>query len=465
MSKAFQTTSSRAVVREGVLDAIKIGSGETYLSAFGVFLGGTAMQIGALSTLPPLLGAVAQSLGVWIIERIKSRRRILSVAMVLQGLLWVPIALVPFLFGEGPSAVSALIVIVALYQLTIGVISPIWSSLIGDVIPSETRGQFFGFRNKWIAIATFVSLGLTGAIVHQAKGFGATRYGFLAIFLLAAVARVWSSFSFRAVDDPSFHISDESKFSFWKFVSRTRQSNFAKFVLFVSSMNFAVAVAGPYYAMYMLKDLAFTYVEFTLVVATAVVAQFTVMRSWGAVSDQFGNRKIMAVCGWLVAINPFFWLVSSNLWWIIFAQLYSGFFWSGFNLAAANFVFDAVTPPKRARCIAYQSIVNGVLVFIGAFFGGFLLTYYPDWLTHRLGLWTPESTFLVLFFLSGVCRVAVVYFLLPSFKEVRPVLPIRGHELLIRVSSLRPLSGASFALISDDETGESKRVDGKKPLA
>jgi MFS family permease len=230
-------------------------------------------------------------------------------------------------------------------------------------------------------------------------------------------------------------------------------------------MNFAVAVAGPYYAMYMLKDLAFTYVEFTIVVAAAVVAQFIVMRSWGVVSDQFGNRKILSVCGWLVAINPFFWLVSSNLWWIIFAQLYSGFFWSGFNLAAANFVFDAVTPPKRARCIAYQSIVNGVLVFIGALAGGCLLTYYPDWLTRRFGLWTPESAFLVLFLLSGVCRVAVVCFLLPSFKEVRQVLPIRGHELLIRVSSLRPLSGASFALLSDDDPDESKSVDGKKPLS
>jgi MFS family permease len=195
---------------------------------------------------------------------------------------------------------------------------------------------------------------------------------------VAAVARLLSSAPLRHVSDPTLHVPSESKFSFWQFVSRTRQSNFVKFVLFVSFMNFGTAISGPYFAMYMLQDLAFSYHEYTLVVASVVLAQFVVMRSWGAVSDQFGNRKILLLCGTLVSINPMLWLISSKLWFVLLIQLYSGVFWAGFNLAAANFVFDAVTPPKRARCIAYQSIINGVFVVSGSMSGALIATHIPE---------------------------------------------------------------------------------------
>jgi hypothetical protein len=39
-------------------------------------------------------------------------------------------------------------------------------------------------------------------------------------------------------------------------------------------------------------------------------------------------------------------------------------------------------------------------------------------------------------------------FLFPAFKEVRQVESIRGHQLLIRVTSLRPLWGGTFSFIS-----------------
>jgi len=50
--------------------------------------------------------------------------------------------------------------------------------------------------------------------------------------------------------------------------------------------------------------------------------------------------------------------------------------------------------------------------------------------------------------LSGVLRIGVMLFLFPAFKEVRQVESIRSHQLLIRVTSLRPLWGGTFSFIS-----------------
>lgn len=465
MTETERSSSGKAIVREGVFDALKIGAGETYLGAFGVYLGGTALQIGALATVPPVVGAIAQSLGVVLIERIKSRRKVLARLMTLQGLLWIPIALVPFIFASNSTAITALIIAAVLYQVTIGIISPIWNSLVGDVIAPEVRGEFFGHRNRWIAIATFAALGIAGECIHQAKNWGLTAVGFSTVFFLAGIARILSSLSFRSVADPSFTILAEAKFSFWRFISRVRHSNFVRFVLFVSGMNFAAAIAGPYFAIYMLRDLQFTYFEYTVVVATAVLAQFAVMRSWGRLSDEFGNRRILTVCGVIVAFNPFLWLLSSHFAWILFVQLYSGFFWAGFNLAAANFVFDAVTPAKRPRCVAYQAIINGVLVCTGSIVGGLLIHYFPQMGAVQLGLWTPQSPFLLLFLVSGLLRFLVVFLIMPAFEEVREVKHIRGRDLLVRVSSLRPISGATFALVSGKRGGEEETLDDQERLA
>lgn len=440
---------SRDVTKEGALDAVKIGAAETYFSAFGVFLRGTPLQIGALATLPPLIGAMFQVLGMRLAEQLASRRDIVVRAIRLQALLCAPIGLIPYLFGVQWWAMVALIVIVSLYHTTIGLIAPMWNSLIGDIVPATSRGEFFGFRNKWMAICTFAGVALGGVWLHWCAQHGVTEAGFATLFVVAALSRFLSGIFFARIPDESLHVPSELKFTLWQFLARARHSNFARFVFFVSSMNFATAISGPYFAMYMLSDLRFSYDEYMMVVASVVVAQFSVMRSWGVLSDQFGNRQIMRVCGILVTVNPCLWLLSSNFWFVIFIQLYSGIFWAGFNLAAANFVFDAVTPPKRARCFAYQSVINGVLVFLGSCIGGYIVTHLPADSGQRLALFVDQSPLLVVFALSGILRLAAMLLVFPTFAEVRRVQKIRSHQLLIRVTSLRPLWGATFGLISD----------------
>ena len=239
-----------------------------------------------------------------------------------------------------------------------------------------------------------------GQIIHYFSSQNNAAQGFLIVFVVAAASRFLSSRVFSRVPDAALHVPDDSKFTFWRFIIRARYSNFVKFVIFVSCMNFAVSISGPYFAMYMLTSLKLSYAEYTMVVASMVLAQFAVMKAWGKVSDQFGNRQILRMCGLLVSLNPFMWLMCSDLWFILLTQLYSGIFWAGFSLAAANFVFDAVTPQKRARCFAYQPIINGSFVLLGSVIGGWLAIHPWDGLVGYLSFSVAPTPLLVLFSLS-----------------------------------------------------------------
>ncbi|MFH1491467.1 MAG: MFS transporter [Pseudomonadota bacterium] len=440
--------SLRASIRDGVSHAVMLGCGETYFGPFGIFLMARTLQVGLLATLPQFLGAVMQWVGAVNMDRLQSRRRTVVAGAALQALTLVPMALLPFLLGKGSLSVMWLLLLIMLYQGANGAIIPIWNSLIGDLVPPEIRGRFFGHRNRLTGMSTFMSLLMAGGILHLFSRAGMGDAGFLIIFSAAFLARGYSIRWLSRYEDPKLTISPEQTFTFRQFLRRSPHSNFAKFVFFVGAINFGVAFSGPYFALYMLRDLGFSYVEFTLVTGVSTTAQFLTFRYWGELSDRFGSKKILNLCGWGVAVAPMLWLVSSDFAYLATIQLYGGFVWAGFSLASNNFIFDAVTPPKRARCVAYQGLVNGVFVLAGALAGGYAALHLPGNLSIGPWVWKPPFMLPVIFLISGLIRLAAAGFFLRKFREVRPVEPIRHRELIFRISHMKPIAGTTFGLFT-----------------
>lgn len=364
-TKEEENPSLHASIKDGVSYAVMMGCGETYLGPFGIFLRATTLQIGLLATLPQLFGALMQWVAALKMDRFQSRRKIILAGAATQAMTLVPMALLPFLFGIGSIPVLYLLVLTVVYQGANGSTVPIWNSLIGDLVPSNIRGRFFGYRNRLTGMSSFISLILAGIILDLFDRADKAAVGFLIIFSMAFLARLNSLRWLSKYEDPEFFIAPDQAFTFRQFLRRSPYSNFAKFVFFIGAINFGVSFSAPYFALYMLRDLHFSYLEFTIVIGVATITQFLTFRYWGELSDRFGNKKILNVCGWGVAAVPMLWLVSPHILYLVIIQIYSGFVWSGFSLASANFIFDAVTPPKRARCVAYQGLVNGFFLFLG----------------------------------------------------------------------------------------------------
>jgi MFS family permease len=196
----------------------------------------------------------------------------------------------------------------------------------------------------------------------------------------------------------------------------------------------------------MLRDLQFSYLEFTAISCVATMFQFLTFRYWGGISDRFGNKKILNICSWGIGIVPLCWLVSTNIVYICVVQVYAGLVWAGFNLAAANFIFDACSPPKRARCVAYRGIVNSIFVLGGSMAGGLTVKLLPS--SFFIGPFHFAHALLFIFLVSGVLRLITATFFLKIFHEVRDVEPIRSKELVFRITHIKPIAGATFNLMT-----------------
>src|SRR5881394_44577 len=166
----------RHSVRDGMAYSVQVGAGETYFSAFALFLRASAPQVALISTLPPLLASSAQIFSAWAGQHF-GRRHLVIWGCALQALLWLPIVLVPVLIPS--HAVAALLVLLALYYSANNLAAPQWTSIMRDLVSERRRGRYFGYRTQLTTVTTFGALVICGVILHELDKSGATYYGFV----------------------------------------------------------------------------------------------------------------------------------------------------------------------------------------------------------------------------------------------------------------------------------------------
>jgi len=184
----------------------------------------------------------------------------------------------------------------------------------------------------------------------------------------------------------------------------------------------------------MLRDLQLNYLSYMGLQVCSSFASLVALPLWGKHADMVGNVRVLRLSSFLAALIPVFWLFSHEPAYLMLVQIWGGFSWSGVTLSAANFIYDAVTPQKRVRCIAYFNVINGGALFLGSFLGGFLASRLPPLFGYRL---------LSLFAVSCFCRVFFHLLLSRSFREVRPTHEVSIKGLFFSVVGIRPLIGLS----------------------
>ena len=438
--------SLRHSVRDGIAYSVMAGAGETYFSAFAIFFKATTTQIGLLASLPPLVSSLAQLFSAWLGHKQLSRKQIILSGAVMQAFLWLPLMLLPAMFRE--AAVAIIIGCIVLYHAAGSVVAPQWSSLMGDLVPEKRRGRYFALRTRYTSVATFLALITAGLVLHFFQKYELALYGFMGIFSLAALARWVSVYHLAAMVEPQ-HATPALQLLFkehwWLHI---KQSSFLRFSVFFALMQWAVAIGSPFFAVYMLRDLHFSYVEFMSISAASVLMQFLTLNGWGRVSDVFGNRLILAVTGFAIPVIPVMWLFSSNLWYLLGVQLLSGLMWAGFSLSAGNYLYDLIPPRRRVTFLSFHNVFTNLGTFFGALLGGYLGAVMPTILTLGGHSMHWHSVLLSVFLISSAARLLVALVFVPGLKEVRTVRPMTATQLIFRATRFNALSGMIYDIIA-----------------
>ncbi len=419
LSKDQVKKSLKASIMDGSAYAAMLGLTQNYITPFALIMKATTAQIGLLSGIPNGMMSIAQLFAPILSEKLGSRKGLVMLMAFFHALMWVPILLIPYIFST--NQVMWLITFMSLSTIFDATSQPAWGSMMADLVPEEIRGKYFGRRNRISGLVAGLFSYIAAGILQLLTGN--PRLAFSVIFIGAMFGRLVSLYFLSRMEEPTFTtITKKVHTSIWEIGKRLPSTNVGKFIIFCAMFNFSVMLSGPFFSPYMLKELKLNYVIYSIINSASALATIAFLSWWGKRTDKAGNIKILKITAFLVPFVPIAWTVSHNFWWLIGAQIFSGFTWAGFQLASSLFIFDASPQDNRIRYIAIYNALSFLGFSLGSFTGGFVIPLLPQ---------IHGSSFLSMFLLSGVIRLIIVALFVNQIKEVREVPVYRNRDLLL----------------------------------
>jgi MFS family permease len=430
--------------KEAVASSVMTATCENFTNAFALHLQATSIQMGFLTAFPQLLGSLMQLVSVWLGSCLARRRIVLFTAILQTGLM---LCMAVLALLRDADLVQTLIMLVMLYYAASHLIQPQWRAWMGSIVPQQQRSVFFASRSRLTMAATLVVFVGGGGVLSISDQLDLAAAGFFFLFLAAAAGRASSCYFLWKMHDPEPQplIAEANIFfaTLGQIKLAMHDNTFRNYSFFVAGMQGMVAISAPFFAVYMLNELDFTYLEYSLNLVASVATQFFMLRYWGKISDKHGNRLIMLICSAAIPVIPILWLFSPNFYYLVAVQIFSGLAWSGFNLTTANYLYD-IRPHHTnfATYAAVQAGISAVLVFCGAIFGGYLASAAP-WLAGQLPFQIGSALFIV-FIASGLLRLGVLLWFIPRAEEPHVRTRPQLLKIIFRVARYSSVSGVAI---------------------
>ena len=189
--EAFKARSRRLSIADASFWAVMWGFGESYVAPFAIALkaGNTAMAV--LSTIPQLCGAFAQLSGASLTERLSTRRPIIVTCLILQGVCFFPLFVLPYLF---PSiSVPSVVLVYTLMVIFGNLAMPPWLGMVGDFVDEDTRGRYFARRSQYAQVVMIAAMLAASCVLSAFKHADRIWLGFGVLFATALAARCTSA--------------------------------------------------------------------------------------------------------------------------------------------------------------------------------------------------------------------------------------------------------------------------------
>lgn len=407
------------LIAQGAVSETSTSLSSSFIVPFANSLGANAAHIGFLSAFSGLVAPLGNLWGAHLMERGKSRKHIHILYTWWLAFIWIPIILLALLYTKHIATPYLPLFLVVLYSLFVffsAVKDPPSFSWVGDLVPEAQRGHYFAKRNRivgWWGVFIFL---VGGLILYWFEKQPYVLAIYSIVFFISIFLRIISIYQVKRVFCPHFVLHKSSHFSFWAFIRR--YDNFGKFSFFQALFNFAVMVASPFFAVYMLKDLQFNLFVFTAVSLSSTLFYLILTPLAGKFSDKYGNLKLLYIAAWAFPVTPVLWLfLKDPVLLFLLPGFTAGLGNAAFSIGATNYMYDSVKPEKRGICFTYSNILSGVGIFLGSVLGGVMIEYLSI---------NFMNTTLFVFLIAAVLRFVVAFAFVPQLKEVRAAENLRG---------------------------------------
>ena len=359
----------RYSIIEGSFFALMFGFGENYLSALGVFLGYSALQISVLGSFPQLIAAIAQLISNTIAKQFSSMKMFCVSLAFIQSMLWI---ILIFIIVQ-TSSYYVILAWLVLYATIGSIIGPIWISWVGYLVPARLRPNYHANRNRTIHFLIFVSIMLGGLILRYYDSD--KLIGFSIMFAIAALGRMLSSYYLNKKTDAG-QAKDGDRYTY---LSMFRDRKKFYFMVFNTAIHFAVMFLGPLFTIYIIRTMDLSYMVLTLCMVTWWMGNVFSLKAWGRLSKERGNLYLLKLSSIVMCVLPALWIGvyyfddSGRIIVSLVINLLAGATFSGFGLSAFNLLYEICDSDEVVKFSSLVNFLKGVGIFVGSVIAGYIV--------------------------------------------------------------------------------------------
>jgi MFS family permease len=374
------------VIADGMTaEAMVVFTSGTFLTAMAIQLGATNFQLGLFAALPTFT-TIFQLFSIWLVRKFNNRRLITALFNFLARLPILAIGLIPFLFTRSTS-IEVLFMLLFFQHVFGDIAGASWNSWMKDLVPAGQMGAFFSKRTR-ISQTLNVTLSLATAFAIDYVKMHEPHDEILAyhiLFLIGGSLGLASVAFLLGTPEPRARRINDKLLALFKMP--LQNINFRNLLIFNSFWAFALNLATPFFAVYMLETIK---LQLSYVIAFGILGQLSGILSykiWGRYTDRFSNKTIISICApiYIVCILAFAFPATLGHRFLTIGLLTAIYFLSGSAIAGINLALNNVglKLASNDEAIAYISVKNMFVAFfstIAPLIGGLLADFFS---THQ----------------------------------------------------------------------------------
>ncbi|WP_180954848.1 MFS transporter [Bacillus sp. V3-13] len=397
--KSVNDNNEKLSIRNGIGTSIVLNISNNYFPLFAIsVLGSTNYQVGLISSLPQFIGMFAMLIGSVILGRLGEKKKFTAYSFLFTRLFLLAMFFVIYIPSEYRSWVFVLLV--GMMNLPGSFANLSWQAFIGDIIPEKRRNGFFSERNKIITIVGMVATFLMGVLLQQFDKSNPVPYQIL--FLFAFLVGLLEIYYLNRHVEPPVEKKTNSK-SMNMGLNVFKHKPFLYFLICGLFFNFAWQMSWSLFSIYNIKHAGATAFWISLIAVANQVSQVVSFKWWGKMADKHSNAKMLVLVSLGMASAPILTILSTNMFYLIVINTFSGLFVSGTVLLLFNQLLEVTEDHNRSSCISNYNILLAIVGFVAPQFGVYML----ETTTMDIAMWL--SGFLRAF--SAVFFIALYVYL------------------------------------------------------
>lgn len=360
---------------DGLFAAISENFHVSFVPLFALAYGASNGQVGWLTALGNLLGALALFPGARLVEQRGERKSVVVWYTGIGGRLTLfLLAMFPFFIGEPLWGIVLIILLNGMRAFLFNFSNPAWTSLVADIVPDFMRGRYFGGRNTAMGIAALLIAPLAGTLIRELNGLGDLPYlGYQTVFFCAFAFGAISTLSFHRINEPPLTTRQNPPHQKGDTRRMLRQNKpFLGLIISAFVWGMALQVAAPFFNVYLVRE--FNATTGTIGALAAVSSFMALLGQWvfGRTMDRKGALWVQMVCGFTIPLLPLAWMFITAPWQVGLINTLGGFIWAGYNLSNFNLLLDMTPEQGRARAVALYQTASFASAVLGPLLGGYL---------------------------------------------------------------------------------------------